>query len=51
MLEVSKSEYDLLTTIKEIVSRRGIAEVHEEKGNYVVVELKRKLNSKHDLSE
>ena len=48
-MEVSKNEYDLLAAIKEIVQHRGIAEVHEEKGNYVVVELKRKLNSKRPI--
>ena len=48
-MEVTKNEYDLLASIKEIVQRRGIAEVHEEKGNYVVVELKRKLNSKRPI--
>ena len=45
-MEVTKNEYDVIASVKDIVSRKGIAEVHEEKGNYVVVEIKRKLNMK-----
>ena len=48
-MEVTKNEYDVIESVKEIVSRKGIAEVHEEKGNYVVVEIKRKLNSKRPI--
>ena len=48
-MEVTKNEYDVIQSVKDIVQRKGIAEVHEEKGNYVVVEIKRKLNSKRPM--
>ena len=49
MIEITKTEYDILSAIKEIVRKGNAAEVKRENGNLVVIEIKRKVNTKRPL--
>ena len=49
MIEITKSEWDVLQSIKSILRKKNSAEVRKENGNIVVVELKRQVNIKRPL--
>lgn len=49
MIDITKAEFDVLSAVKEIVRRGNVAEVKRENGNLVVVEIKRKVNTKRPL--